>query len=82
MWLIANEFATPHYAGHNYAFTQYLTGQFMNMGFAGVIFDSSINLSGKNYVFFPTEDCKAINSRLYIVNKISILSDQINRRDV
>lgn len=82
VWLIANEFATPHYAGHNYAFTQYLTGQFMNMGFAGVIFDSSINLSGKNYVFFSTEDCKAINSRLYIVNKISILSDQINRRDV
>lgn len=82
VWLIANEFATPHYAGHNYAFTQYLAGQFMNMGFRGVIFDSSLNLRGKNFVFFEPHDCRAINSHLHTVVDIKILSRPIARKDV
>ncbi len=82
VWLIANEFATPHYAGHNYAFTQYLAGQFMNMGFHGVIFDSSLNPQGKNYVFFHPNECKAINSRLYQVDNINISSRPISRKEV
>ena len=82
VWLIANEFATPHYAGHNYAFTQYLAGQFMNMGFQGVIFDSSLDPQGENFVFFHPNDCKAISSRLYTVSNINISSRQITRKDV
>ena len=82
VWLIANEFATPHYAGHNYAFTQYLAGHFMNMGFQGVIFDSSLNPQGKNFVFFDPNDCKAISSHLYVVRDINISSHPITRKEV
>ena len=82
VWLIANEFATPHYAGHNYAFTQYLAGQFINMGFDGVIFDSSLCLQGENYVFFDPNVCKAISSHLYKVNDIKISSIPITRKEV
>ena len=69
--LIADEFSTPHYAGHNYSFTQYLAGQFMDMGFDGVIFGSSLDSKGENFVFFYPKDCIAINSRLFMVDDIS-----------
>ena len=67
---ISVEFSRPHYAGHNYWFTQYLAGQFINMGFDGVIFGSSLLPEGDNFVFFYPEDCEAINSHLYLVDKI------------
>ena len=76
---ISLEFSRPHYAGHNYWFTQYLAGQFINMGFDGVIFESSILPEGDNIVFFYPEDCKAINSHLYRVDKISISFEGITR---
>lgn len=82
IWLIAKEFATPHYAGHNYAFTQYLAGHFMNMGFKGVIFDSSMNPQGKNFVFFNPSDCEAISSHLYMVNDIKISFVPITREEI
>ena len=77
---IASEFSRPHYSGHHYWFTQYLAGQFINMGFEGVIFDSSLHQEGHNVVFFYPEDCEAINSHLYRVDKISIAFDTISRR--
>ena len=80
--LIADEFSTPHYAGHNYAFTQYLAGHFMNMGFEGIIFESSLNPGGENFVFFNPNDCEAIKSRLFIVDNISIKSSPISRRNI
>ena len=80
--LIAYEFAIPQYAGHNYAFTQYLAGQFMNMGFMGVVFDSSLNPQGKNYVFFNPNDCEAISSHLHKVFDINISSHPITRKEV
>ncbi len=79
---IARDFSRPHYSGHRYWFTQYLAGQFINMGFDGVIFDSSIYPDGHNVVFFYPEDCRAINSHLYQVDKISITFDRISRRDL
>ena len=79
--LIAEEFSTPHYAGHNYAFTQYLAGQFMDMGFDGVIFTSSLDTTGENYVFFNPRDCEAINSQLYFVDDISIKYSALSRMD-
>lgn len=82
VWLIANEFSTPHYAGHNYAFTQYLAGQFMNMGFMGVVFDSSLNPKGRNFVFFDPNDCRAINSRLHKAIRIYTLAHPITRKEV
>ena len=69
---ISNEFSTPHYAGHNYWFTQYLAGQFINMGFDGIIFESSLNPKGENFVFFYPSDCEALRSKLYEVNDIFI----------
>lgn len=80
--LIAYEFSIPHYAGHNYAFTQYLAGHFMNMGFMGVVFDSSLNPQGKNYVFFNPDDCEAISSHLHKVFDINISSHPITRKEV
>lgn len=82
LWLIAKEFSVPHYAGHNYSFTQYLAGHFMNLGFSGVIFKSSLNPEGKNYVFFRPEDCEAKNSQLYEVGKIEVPFKAIERKDV
>lgn len=79
--LIADEFSTPHYAGHNYAFTQYLSGHLMNMGFEGIIFESSLNKGGENFVFFNPNDCEAIKSRLFIVNNITIQFNPIIRKD-
>lgn len=79
--LIADEFSTPHYAGHNYAFTQYLAGHFMNMGFEGIIFESSLNPGGENFVFFNPDDCEAISSRLFMVDDIIIKSNPISRID-
>lgn len=79
--LIADEFSTPHYAGHNYAFTQYLAGHFMDMGFEGIIFESSLNLGGENFVFFNPNDCKAISSKLFMVDNISIKFNPISRID-
>ena len=79
--LIADEFSTPHYADHNYSFTQYLAGQFMDMGFDGVIFGSSLDSKGENFVFFYPKDCVAINSRLFIVDDISIKYSSISRLD-
>lgn len=79
--LIAEEFSTPHYAGHNYAFTQYLAGQFMDMEFDGVIFGSSLDIEGENFVFFYPKDCEAINSRLYFVDDISIKYSPLSRMD-
>ena len=79
--LIADEFSTPHYAGHNYSFTQYLAGQFMDMGFDGVIFGSSLDSKGENFVFFYPKDCIAINSRLFMVDDISIKYSSISRFD-
>jgi hypothetical protein len=81
LMLIADEFSTPHYAGHNYSFTQYLAGQFMDMGFDGIIFRSSLDPNGDNYVFFYPQDCVAINSRLFIVDSISIDYSPISRID-
>lgn len=81
LWLIAKEFSIPHYAGHNYSFTQYLAGHFMNLDFDGVIFKSSLNPQGENYVFFYPEDCKAKSSRLYEVRDIEVRSKPITRRD-
>lgn len=78
---ISAEFSKPHYAGHKYWFTQYLAGQFINMGFDGVIFESSLLPEGDNIVFFYPDDCEAINSRLYKVDKISISFNDINRED-
>lgn len=78
---IADEFSTPHYAGHKYSFTQYLAGQFMDMGFDGVIFESSLDTRGENFVFFYPKDCVAVNSRLYLVENISIDYSSISRRD-
>lgn len=80
--LIAEEFSVPHFAGHNYAFTQYLAGQFMNQDFDGVIFESSLDPNGKNFVFFYPRDCEALSSRLYKVTEISISHDGITRREV
>ena len=80
--LIADEFATPHYAGHNYAFTQYLAGHFMNMGFDGVIFESSLNPKGENFVFFYPNDCKFESSKLFKVDEITILHHWIPRSEV
>ncbi len=80
--LISKEFSTPHFAGHNYAFTQYLAGQFMNMDFDGVIFRSSLDKYGRNYVFFDPDCCEAIDSRLYKVTDIAINAIPIGRRDV
>ena len=79
--LIADEFSTPHYAGHNYAFTQYLAGHFMNMGFDGIIFESSLNPGGENFVFFNPNDCEAMSSRLFMVDNIIIESNPISRKD-
>lgn len=79
--LIADEFSTPHYAGHNYSFTQYLAGQFMDMGFDGVIFGSSLDPKGENFVFFYPKDCVAINSRLFLVENIYINYSSISRLD-
>lgn len=79
--LIAKEFSTPHYAGHNYSFTQYLAGQFMDMGFDGIIFASSLDPSGENFVFFYPKDCDAINSKLFMVDDISIDFSPISRLD-
>lgn len=79
--LIADEFSTPHYAGHNYSFTQYLAGQFMDMGFDGVVFKSSLDIDGENYVFFYPKDCVAINSKLFMVDSISIDYSPISRID-
>ena len=79
--LIAEEFSTPHYAGHNYCFTQYLAGQFMNMGFDGIIFASSLDSNGENFVFFNPKSCKAVGSKLYIVDDISIEFAPISRLD-
>lgn len=76
---IANEFSKPHYIGHNYWFTQYLAGQFINMGFDGVLFKSSLYPEGDNLVFFYPEDCSAVNSRLYKVDKIAITFESITR---
>ncbi len=78
---IANEFSTPHYAGHEYYFTQYLAGQFMNLEFDGIIFESSLNPKGENIVFFYPEDCEAIDSKLYMVNGISINYSPCDRKD-
>lgn len=78
---ISDEFSRPHYAGHNYWFTQYLAGQFINMGFSGVLFESSLFPEGENLVFFYPQDCKAINSHLYRVDKISISFDNITRQN-
>ena len=69
------------YAGHNYSFTQYLAGQFMDMGFDGVIFGSSLDSKGENFVFFYPKDCIAINSRLFMVDDISIKYSSISRLD-
>lgn len=79
---IANEFSKPHYIGHNYWFTQYLAGQFINMGFDGIVFKSSLHPEGDNLVFFHPNDCVAINSRLHRVERISIASNPITRSDL
>ena len=42
------------------------------MGFDGVIFGSSLDSKGENFVFFYPKDCIAINSRLFMVDDISI----------
>lgn len=78
---IGEEFSRPHYLGHNYWFTQYLAGQFINMRFDGVVFKSSLHPEGDVVVFFYPEDCVAINSRLYEVDKISISYNSISRAD-
>jgi len=78
--LIAREFATPHYAGHTYYFTQYLAGQFINMGFDGIAYNSSLNKDGKNYVFFKPNNLDAVNSYLCEVDEIVIYSSQITSR--
>ncbi len=79
--LVADEFSTPHYAGHNYAFTQYLAGHFMNMGFDGIIFSSSLSPQGENFVFFHPNDCEAVSSRLFMVEDISIKFNSLTRKD-
>ncbi len=74
-WLlrkISIEFSRPHYGWHNYWFTQYLAGHFFNMGFSGVIFESSLNRGGENYVFFYPEKCDIIKSSLIRVSNIDI----------
>lgn len=78
---IAIEFSTPHYAGHSYYFTQYLAGQFMNLGYDGIIFESSLRSQGKNLVFFRQSNCEAINSRLYCIDDICVTYSPILRAD-
>lgn len=80
--MIADEFSIPHNLGHNYYFTQYLAGHFDNMGFNGIIFKSSLNPNGENYVFFNPKYCEAIRSDLFIVNNIYINHKQITRQDI
>lgn len=82
LMLIAEEFSVPHYAGHNYAFTQYLAGHLMNLDFDGVIFRSSLNPDGENFVFFYPEDCEAMNSQLYRAGKITIPFINITRAEL
>lgn len=79
---ISSDFSHPHYQGHKYWFTQYLAGQFINMGFDGIIFNSSLIDTGKNYVFFNPNDCTAISSKLHKVRKIQIQFDNITRQDL
>jgi len=69
---IVQEFAIPHRLGHTYYFTQYLAGQFVNMGFDGIVFDSSLIDGGKNYVFFNPKNVEAKNSYLCEVGQIYI----------
>ena len=80
--LIADDFSTPHYTGHSYAFTQYLAGQFMNMSFDGIIFESSLNPGGENYVFFHPNDCEAVSSRLYMAYDFHVDYKPISRKDI
>ena len=54
----------------------------MNMGFEGIIFESSLNPGGENFVFFNPNDCEAMSSRLFMVDNIIIESNQISRNDV
>ena len=81
-WLlkeISVEFSRPHYNWRNYWFTQYLAGLFYNMGFDCVVFESSLNNNGKNYVFFHPEDCKIVKSTLIKVNSIDITYKETDR---
>ena len=78
---IAEEFSIPHNIGHNYYFTQYLAGHFANMGFDGIIFKSSLDAKGENYVFFNPKDCEPIRSDLYVVDSIDIRYTPTARKD-
>lgn len=53
----------------------------MDMGFDGIIFASSLDPSGENFVFFHPKNCKAVGSKLYIVDNISIEYSRISRLD-
>ena len=50
------------------------------MDFDGVVFESSLNPNGKNYIFFYPEDCEITESYLMKVNNIEINFEPTTRK--
>lgn len=53
-----------------YLTTQYLTLLAQHLGFDGLRFRSSLVENGENYVIFDPDNCKAVSSKMYVINKV------------
>lgn len=68
------EFSKPASNDDDYFISQYISERIKNMGYDGIVFNSSIysGENNKNYVIFNYNKTKAINSRLVKVKKLEI----------
>lgn len=65
-----------------YQFSQQLGKVIQSMGYEGIVFKSSVSVSGKNYVFFNPNVAFAINSALYQTKSVLYYAEELLPRDL
>ena len=65
----------------NYFPTQYLAEYIKNKGFDGFKYDSSLLCGGTNVTLFDQSNVEALNSKLYMVQRVEYYADEVLPRD-
>lgn len=69
-FMLAREFSAPTNKAKDYIFTQFVSEYIKSLGYDGIRYNSSLNLSGTNFTIFNWDKCEAISSSVYQVKSI------------
>jgi hypothetical protein len=80
-FLLAREFSAPSNDEKDYIFSQFVSEYIKSLGYDGVRYNSSFNLSGTNFAIFNWDKCEAVSSYVYQVKSICMSIKPISQEN-